>query len=235
MSRPALWRHLWHWTLAALGIAWVTLMGASYYAGLHEAEEITDAHLASAVNVLLQVSAFGTQPGEPSTIQIPVEREFGSFIPLGRHLNLTRSMAVVVWDNGVIVADSRPLDQRWPIDQPDGFSTFSAPSSSARQAHHWRMFAALRSGSSRRAAALIDLKQRAWIGRHVAITIARPALVVLPLVALLLWWAIRRGLQPLNTLSSKVARRSTSCARASGWTTHPGSPNSTAWCGPSTA
>ena len=205
MSRPALWRYLWRWTLAALGVAWVTLMGASYYAGLHEAREITDAHLASAVNVLLQVSAFGTHPADPSTIQIPAEREFDSFIPLGRHLNFTRSMAVVVWDNGVIVADSRPPDQRWPISQPDGYSTFSAPTINSRMSHDWRLFAATRPDSPRRAAAMIDLEQRAWIGRHVAIGIARPALVVLPLAALLLWWAMRRGLQPLNTLSTSVA------------------------------
>lgn len=205
MRRPALWRYLWRWTLVALAIAWVTLMGASYYAGLHEAKEVTDAHLASAVNVLLQVSAFGNQPGDPSTIQIPVEQEFGSFIPLGRHLNFTRSMAVIVWDNDAIVADSRPLDQRWAINQPDGYSTFAAPSGNASISHQWRMFAARRTGSARRAAAIIDLQQRAWIGRQVATTIARPALVVLPLIALLLWWAMRRGLQPLNTLSSKVA------------------------------
>ena len=205
MSRPALWRYLWRWTMVALGIAWVTLMVASYYAGRHEAEEITDAHLASAVNVLLQVSAFGSQPGDPSTIQIPVEREFASFIPLGRHLNFTRSMAVIVWDNGLIVADSRPLNQRWPITQPDGYSTFAALSGSEKRTRHWRMFAAERAGSSRRAAAMIDLEQRAWIGRHVAITIARPALIVLPLIAILLWWAMQRGLQPLNTLSARVA------------------------------
>jgi two-component system sensor histidine kinase QseC len=205
VKRAALWRYLWHWTLGALAIAWLALMAASYYAGLHEAEEITDAHLASAVNVLLQVSAFGTQPGDPSTLQIPVEQEFRSFIPLGRHLSFTRSLAVIVWDNGVIVADSRPLDQRWPVTQADGYSTFTAPSVTHKPDHHWRMFAAQRANSSRRAVAMIDLEQRAWIGRHVALAIARPALVVLPLVALLLWWAMRRGLQPLNQLSARVA------------------------------
>ena len=40
MKRPALWRYLWRWTLAALAVAWATLLVASYYAGLHEAQEI---------------------------------------------------------------------------------------------------------------------------------------------------------------------------------------------------
>ena len=205
MKRLTLWRYLWRWTLGALAVAWVALMAASYYAGLDEAEEITDAHLASAVNVLLQVSAFGTQPADPSTLQIPPENEFRSFIPLGRHLNFTRSMAVIVWDNGMIVADSRPPDQRRPMAPPDGYSNFMAPSITGKPGHRWRIFAAQRAGGTRRAAAMIDLEQRAWIGRQVAIAIARPALVVLPLIALLLWWAMRRGLQPLNQLSARVA------------------------------
>ena len=205
MKRPTLWRYLWRLTLGALAAAWVTLMLASYYAGLHEANEITDAHLASAVNVLLQISAFGAQASDPSGMQIPVEEAFQSFIPLGRHLNLARSLAVLVWDHGILVVDSRPLDQRWPVSVPDGYSTLHKASGAGAGAHQWRIFAAQRTDNARRAAAIIDLDQRARIGRQVAFAIARPALVVLPLVALLLWWAMRRGLRPLNVLSARVA------------------------------
>jgi two-component system, OmpR family, sensor histidine kinase QseC len=35
--------------------------------------------------------------------------------------------------------------------------------------------------------------------------VARPALLVLPLVALVLWWTIRHGLRPLDNLSNEVA------------------------------
>lgn len=205
MKRPALWRHLWRWTLGGLALAWIALMGASYYAGLHEAEEITDAHLASAANVLLQVSAFGNQAAEPAPASPPAEAEFHSFIPLGRHLSFTRSLAVIVWDRGSIVADSRPPEQRGPLADTDGYSTFTTSEPDGKSAHRWRMFSAHNADGTRRAVALIGLEQRAWIGRHVAIAIARPALVVLPLVALLLWWAMRRGLRPLNALSARVA------------------------------
>ena len=205
MKSPALWRYLWRWTLWALAIAWVALIAASYYAGLHEAEEVTDAHLASAVNVLLQVSAFGTQAADPSEVQIPVEQGFQSFIPLGRHLNFTRSLAVLVWENGTIIADSRPPDQRAPVEVPDGYSTFTTHPAGAKSDQRWRVFAAQRGDKSHRAAAMINMNQRAFIGRQVALTIARPALIVLPLIAFLLWWAIWCGLRPLNALSSRVA------------------------------
>lgn len=204
MKAQSLWREIWRWVLLALAGAWVALIAASYYAGLHEAEEITDAHLAAAVNVMLQVNAFGvrdpmTEPSDPTA-----DQGLQSFVPLGRKLDLTRSLAVVVWERDAIVADSRPLQQRWPIPVTEGYSTFSAPTAGGRQ-HQWRMFVAQRDGGTRRAAALINQDQRQRVGRIVALTIARPALLVLPLVALLLWWALRRGLRPLQVLSQRVA------------------------------
>lgn len=206
MKSRALWRYLWKWTLWALGIAWITLMGASYYAGLHEAQEITDAHLASTVNVLLQVAAFGTQAADADAIAPnPVGTGSQSFIPVGRHLDFARSLAVLVWDNGVVVADSRPAAQRALLDIPNGYSIFTTQSGSQSVPHHWRVFAAQRSDTSRRAVAMIDLDQPAYIGRRVALTIARPAVIVLPLIGLLLWWSTRRGLKPLNDLSARVA------------------------------
>ena len=53
MTRPSLVHHLWRWTLVALGAAWLALMLASYFAGLHEADEIADGHLVLAAHVLL--------------------------------------------------------------------------------------------------------------------------------------------------------------------------------------
>ena len=99
MKRPALWRYLWRLTLGALAAAWVTRMVASCYAGLHEVNEITDAPRASAVNVLLQISAFGAQTSDPPGRQLPVAQPFRSLIPQGRHLKPARCLAVLMWDH----------------------------------------------------------------------------------------------------------------------------------------
>jgi two-component system sensor histidine kinase QseC len=50
-----------------------------------------------------------------------------------------------------------------------------------------------------------DMRQRHELGNDIAEHVAQPALLVMPLVALLLGWAIRRGLRPLDQLSSEVA------------------------------
>jgi two-component system, OmpR family, sensor histidine kinase QseC len=51
----------------------------------------------------------------------------------------------------------------------------------------------------------MDMKKRSELGNDIAEHMAQPALLIFPLVALLLWWAIRRGLRPLDQLSHEVA------------------------------
>jgi two-component system sensor histidine kinase QseC len=58
----------------------------------------------------------------------------------------------------------------------------------------------------RRVLVLIDKDRREALGRDFAWHIVQPAMVLLPLVALLLLWAIRRGLQPLEQLAAEVAQ-----------------------------
>jgi two-component system sensor histidine kinase QseC len=50
----------------------------------------------------------------------------------------------------------------------------------------------------------MDMRQRFELGADIAMHVAEPALLVLPLALLLLWWAVRRGLRPLDQLSHEV-------------------------------
>lgn len=201
MKQPSLARYLWRWTLLALAAPWLALMLASYFAGLHEAGEIADGHLASSAHVLLQLPAIGSA-GTPAPMATYQDDDP---IPTGRHLKLANSVAVLVWENGVLVADTRAPAQQGMVAFPDGYATTVVHQEPNRQARHWRSFSAQRPDGSRKVTTLIDLDQPTRIVREVAFTIARPSLVVLPLVALLLWWAIRRGLRPLHALSNRVA------------------------------
>ncbi|MEO7939902.1 MAG: histidine kinase dimerization/phospho-acceptor domain-containing protein [Burkholderiaceae bacterium] len=201
MKPPSLVRHLWRWTLLALAAAWLALMLASYFAGLHESGEIADGHLATAAHVLLQLPDIGSADAHAPLITDLDE----DLIPSGRHLKLANSVAVLVWEGGVLVADTRAPAQRGVVAFPDGYATTVVPQGPNQQPRHWRSFSAQRADGSRKVTTMIDLDQPTRIVREVAFTIARPSLVVLPLVALLLWWAIRRGLRPLHALSNRVA------------------------------
>ena len=48
------------------------------------------------------------------------------------------------------------------------------------------------------------MRQRYELGADIATHVAEPALLVLPLMLLLLWWTVRRGLRPLDRLSQEV-------------------------------
>lgn len=206
MTQPSLARHLWRWTLAALAAAWLALMLASYFAGLHEAGEVADGHLASAANVLLQLPAVAAAgiDAERATPAVG-DAVQGGMVAAGRHLKLASSVAVLVWENGVLVADTRAPAQRGSVDFPAGYSTTVLRDGPDRQERRWRTFSTERADGSRKVTTMIDLDQPTRIVREVTFTIARPSLVVLPLVAFLLWWAIRRGLRPLHALSNRVA------------------------------
>jgi len=205
VKRPSLARHLWRWTLAALATAWLALMLASYFAGLHESGEIADGHLASAANVLLHLPAIGTVADASHGVSLVGPDADGSLIPSGRHLKLANSVAVLVWENGMLVADTRAPAQRGAVDFPQGYATTVVRQGPDQAPRRWRSFSAERADGSRKVTTMIDLDQPTRIVREVTFTIARPSLVVLPLVALLLWWAIRRGLRPLHALSNRVA------------------------------
>ena len=57
---PSLFRHLLAWTLGALLLVWASFVYFGYRTGMHEADELTDGHLASVASLLLthQVSGF---------------------------------------------------------------------------------------------------------------------------------------------------------------------------------
>jgi two-component system sensor histidine kinase QseC len=53
MARRSLTRHLLAWALGALLVVWVSFVVVGYLTGRHEADELTDGHLASVASLLL--------------------------------------------------------------------------------------------------------------------------------------------------------------------------------------
>jgi len=182
-----LWRHLWGWTLGALLCVWLSLIAVAWSTGHHEAEEITDGQLMAIARLWLATQPVPTQPlGEPLD-----RRGVRSYV---------QDVAVLQWRAGHLVADTHQWVRHLHLDAglpQTGWSVQRVGRSD------WRMYVA-ESGQNR-VAVLMDMGQRYDLGKDVAARVARPALLVLPLIALGLWWTIRRGLRPLESLSSEVA------------------------------
>lgn len=192
-----LWRHLWGLTLSALTLVWLTLMVVAWYTGHHETEELSDGHMVGVARLWLAVS-----PTEVGALSEPLSRQgLRSYV---------QDLAVIEWQGDRVVTDTHRLAAGL------GLTAAPLPGASVRQyegamgSGPWRMVVEEAAdppahAPRRRVAVLMNMDQRVDLGGDVAKHVARPALLVLPLVALGLWWTIRRGLRPLDRLSREVA------------------------------
>ncbi len=206
-SQRSLWRHLWLWALLALVAVWFTLVAVAYYTGEHEAGELTDGQLLSTAELLLRL------PGEPGASALMGEKTAGLAVPARRSLganSYSPELRVVLWAGERVVWDTHGLADHLPPALALGPQTLTL--SVAGQSARFRAYraeATPQAGAGgepvRRVVVLVEISRLKALGRDIAEHIVRPALVLLPLVALMLAWAIRRGLAPVNRLSQDIA------------------------------
>ena len=190
--RPSLQRELLAWTLGGLVVVWSAFIWFGYLTGEHEADELTDGHLASVTSLLLaqRATAFTRHP-DAAALSNP---------SLKAH-DYQQLMSVVVWDR-----DGRVLARTGEAPLPDfglddGFQTVALGPKQVP----WRMFVRWNDGErERRVAVLVPIEERDALAEDIAEQVATPGLWLLPVVALVLVLAVRRGLRPLNQLSEQV-------------------------------
>lgn len=192
--QPLLRRYLLRWALGAVLVVWSTLVAVAWNTGLRESRNFSDGQLVAVARLWVQSAPAPT-----------VAVDLGVFAEL-QHEYL-QDMAVLDWQDGRLITDSHRMVSGLNLDDlpAQGFVDLihrSALGDSAWRAH---VVTFEQNGHQRRIAVLMDLRKRADLGIDIAEHLAEPALFVFPLVALLLWWAIRRGLRPLDRLSSEVA------------------------------
>lgn len=185
-------RHLLAWTLGALFLVWGSFIALGYNTGQHESDELTDGHLASVAALLLSYRAGEFAPAAP-------HRPTGMQPDLKAH-DYQQSMSVIVWDrNGIVL--SRTGDSPLPaFEAMEGFFNLSL----GQPPEPWRAFTRWDESRSRKVMVLVSERERDDLAEDIAMQIAEPGLWLLPVVALALGLAIRRGLRPLYQLSRDV-------------------------------
>lgn len=186
-------RHLLAWVLGALVLVWASFVAVGYQTGMHEADELTDGHLASVAHLLLRQHE-GRFDAAPAAIN-------------GRHLrdlkshDYQQSMSIVVWDASGRVLTRTGEAPVPPFSQEEGFATIALGSPPAA----WRTFSRWDPADhGRKVMVLLSERERDDLAQDIAEQVAQPGFWLLPVVALALGWAIRRGLMPLRDLSRDV-------------------------------
>ncbi len=176
------------WLLSGLTLAVAAAGARIYFQTLEEANELFDYHLKQ-MAVSLPGDAFGPMP--------PAR-------PDGR--DLEDELIVQIWDRtGVQLYFSRPgshLPQRAEL----GFSTVATP------AGRWRVYSVLERNNVVQVAQPMSLRQALAAGMALRATI--PLLLLIPVLGVLIWFTVGRGLRPLNQIASAVGERTPSSLHA---------------------
>jgi two-component system sensor histidine kinase QseC len=195
MRRPSLLRHLLVWVLGALVVVWLGFIAIGFQTGHHEADELTDGHLASVAALLLNLRGSEALPrGQQVASQLLSRPELKSH-------DYQQSLSVVIWD-----AQGRVIGQLGeapvpPFSDSEGFADLVL----GNERTGWRTFARWdRNEPERRLMVMLKEAERDELAFDIAGQVALPGLWLLPTIALLLGFAIRRGLRPLYELSDDV-------------------------------
>ena len=193
-QQTTLQRYLLRWTMGAVLVVWLTLLAVAWGTGLRESRKFSDGQLVSVARLWLQNDHSALAPIDPATLA-RAQHEY------------LQDVAVLEWQDGLLVTDSHRLAPGLNAADipPHGFATL--PYRTPEHTGERRLYTVSTqlNGHERRVAVLMDMQKRSELGNDIAEHVAQPALLIFPLVAFLLWWAIRRGLRPLDRLSNEVA------------------------------
>ena len=173
--------------LAAVGAAWLAAAVITWREARHELDELLDGHLAQAAALLVVQQA-----------QEIDDDEHGEAPTLHRY---APKVAFQVWHEGELVARSANAPAQPMADIRSGFA------SPTLAGERWRVFAT--GGARHRTQVYVGerMDSRDSILSALLRGLVAPMLLALPAIALLLWWAVRRGLLPLRRLSQAIAAR----------------------------
>jgi len=186
--------YLLRWTLGVVVVVWLVVVAQAWSTASREARKFSDGQMVAVAKLWLMAEPIPASARALDGVS-GLEHEF------------LQDVAVVVWDAGRVLTDTHGVAAGIdPSKLPSpGFTTLQlqVPQLSSQ----WRAFS-VQSGEGeahRRVLVLTDMRQRYELGADIASHVAEPALLVLPLMLLLLWWTVRRGLRPLDHLSQEVA------------------------------
>ncbi|MFZ2300536.1 MAG: ATP-binding protein [Gallionella sp.] len=189
MSRSAsLKQRLLALALAAITLVWLGATAFIYLDAREEFDEVLDAHLAQAASLLVVQASHDLD--ELETEHAPLLHKYA------------RRVAFQVWDKEHQLRLHSANAPQQPLTNKDrGFSDATI------DGHRWRVFSTWDESGEYLIHVAERTEVRDELARGIAGNLLRPLWFSLPLLALLLWVAVMRGLRPLDKLAREVEQR----------------------------
>lgn len=166
----------------------ILLVGASsYFSAYHEASEVYDAEQVHFAKVLYTLAA---ELDAPRTVAIQ---------GIKRHDAYERYLTFRVWREGELLLQSDNAGQFGPVTQSSGFTDRMIGEI------RWRFYVERFGNVTVEVAE--ENEVRLDLVRHILASIFLPQLVILPVVSIIVWFGIARGLAPIERLSALVRKR----------------------------
>ena len=167
---------------------WLLASALTWRDARHELDELLDSHLAQAAALLVAQQELGFEDDD-ARVDAPLLHRYAP------------KVAFQVWHDGRLAMRSSNAPAAPMAAGRTGYTTL------ALGGMRWRVFTAR--GAQRDVLVHVgeQLASREDILQGVLRGLLGPMLLALPLLALLLWWAVRRGLLPLRRIGQAIARR----------------------------
>ncbi len=172
-------RELLLWLLLGLVVAVAAAATGTYYQARREAKELFDYQL--------------------KQLALSVSNERISVLPQSHERELDDDLAIQVWDRNEKLLYSSSPELAIPRRPDPGYSNVST------HRGRWRVFGIQARDKLVQVAQPLAVYEE--LAAAMAFRVVSPLLVILPLLGLLVWLTVRRGLRPLTSLSSAVRSR----------------------------
>ncbi|GEL41870.1 two-component sensor histidine kinase [Methylorubrum extorquens] len=177
--------------LLATGLIWLSAVAWIYLGSKREVEQVLDNRLQEAARMVSSLAGAvgGTAPeGTPRTFPAPTAYE--------------RQLSCQIWSlDGRMVARSSGAPERRLTDAPAGFSEREVDGET------WRVFTVENSEKGVRVLVGDRLSLRERLVTDLIMGLLTPALLVVPLLGMLIWASLGRGLRPLRLMARDLAAR----------------------------
>nr|WP_298249330.1 ATP-binding protein [uncultured Halomonas sp.] len=190
-------------TLLVFGISMLIIGLASYRYATHEIEGLYDANLAQNARLLESLIQAPLPDDQRQALLSSLEKLLAG-APSDKGLaghRYASKLAFQLWERERLVLRSASAPSEPLTDAPPGYAN------SHVSGHDWRVYVLDLPGSSRQLMVAERGDMRGELTRTVALRTLLPDVIGLPLLALLLWWAIGWGLRPLSRLAEAIRQR----------------------------